>query len=399
MRNKIIFILGRVSSVLGTQLYNFVFALMVLYTTGSAIDFAVTIVLETIPRILFGTISGILADRYNRKKILIYSDFLSGLILIIAFIVLNKMNSNIWIVFILTFILNSINTFFDVTMNSSLDNLFSDDGLETMCSINEGITSSISLLAPTIGAAIYAISDFKTFILLNGVSFFVSAFSEIFIEYPEHSDELYQKRTLIEEVKETRQFLKAEKVVFDLYFVAVFINVFYGISASLALPVILMRYVNISEIEYGIIETIVSVGMVVGAGIFSFIKTDKKYKLIIGSLMSESIAIIFIALPCIINLKENSFIIYCFVAAFLGLSVSSVNINVRVLMQRMIPDNIKGKVLGTLSSMCMSVGPIIIICGSFYIEKHNPSILVLLCGVSFIFMNILLSFDKEMQKV
>ena len=44
--NKWIFILGRIVSVLGTQIYNFVFALVILYTTGSAINFAITIVLE-----------------------------------------------------------------------------------------------------------------------------------------------------------------------------------------------------------------------------------------------------------------------------------------------------------------------------------------------------------------
>lgn len=48
--NKWIFILGRIVSVLGTQIYNFVFALVILYTTGSAINFAITIVLETVPR-------------------------------------------------------------------------------------------------------------------------------------------------------------------------------------------------------------------------------------------------------------------------------------------------------------------------------------------------------------
>ena len=88
MSNKVLFIIGRTSSILGTQLYNFVFGLMILYTTGSAINFAVTLMLETVPRIIFGTVSGIIADRYDRQKILIGSDCLSGTILLVSFFAL-----------------------------------------------------------------------------------------------------------------------------------------------------------------------------------------------------------------------------------------------------------------------------------------------------------------------
>ena len=152
--NKWIFILGRIVSVLGTQIYNFVFALVILYTTGSAINFAITIVLETVPRILFSTISGIVADRYNRKKILVCTDILSGTVMFLAFFVMSVISNYLWIVFIVTFLLNTINTFFDVTMNASLESLFKDEKLDKMCSINEGISSLIALLAPTIGAVI-----------------------------------------------------------------------------------------------------------------------------------------------------------------------------------------------------------------------------------------------------
>ena len=39
MSNKVLFIIGRTSSILGTQLYNFVFGLMILYTTGIRYQF------------------------------------------------------------------------------------------------------------------------------------------------------------------------------------------------------------------------------------------------------------------------------------------------------------------------------------------------------------------------
>lgn len=130
MKNKIIFILGRIASVFGTQIYNFVFALFVLYTTGSALNFAITLILETIPRILLGPVAGIAADRWNRKIVIVGSDFISALLLIISYVFLSVTGNNLWLVFLLTFFLNAINTVFDVTMTASLNSLFGHNGMQ-----------------------------------------------------------------------------------------------------------------------------------------------------------------------------------------------------------------------------------------------------------------------------
>lgn len=399
MRNKIIFIVGRTASILGTQLYNFVFALMVLYTTGSAVSFAVTIILETVPRILFGTVSGILADRYNRKKIIVFSDMISACVLFFSYFVFAVTQHSLVMVFILTFILNSINTFFDVTMNSSLEDLFKKNGLEQMCAINEGLTTMISLLAPLLGALIYSITNFDIFLIVNGISFFISAITEMFLEYSDTEIVYQKKKTIKEETLETLFFLKKEKVIFDLYFLAIFINIFYGIAVTLSLPIILTEYIGISEIQYGIVETTLSVGMFAGAAIFSFIRKEKKYKLIITSFIFEGIAILSISLPYLLKLKTDLFISYSCIVFILGVSISSVNINVRVLMQKLIPDKIKGKVLGTLSSMCLSMQPIAIMLASLYVDKHNPVGLVFGCGVLFVIMSVAMANNREMKKI
>ena len=198
--------------------------------------------------------------------------------------------------------------------------------------------------------------------LINGISFLISAFTEMYLEYPNGGNVYGRKKSVKEEFHETALFLRKKRVVFDLYFVAIFINIFYGIAANLSFPIILTKYSGVSEVEYGMIETVLSLGALLGAAIFSLVKASKRYRLIIVSLMFEAFTIILIAVPNILNI--NIFGIYSVIALVLGISVSSVNINVRVLMQKMIPDNIKGKVLGTLSSMCLSIGPIVVILGS-----------------------------------
>lgn len=399
MKNKIIFILGRIASVFGTQIYNFVFALFVLYTTGSALNFAITLILETIPRILLGPVAGIAADRWNRKIVIVGSDFISALLLIISYVFLSVTGNNLWLVFLLTFFLNAINTVFDVTMTASLNLLFGINGMQQICAINEGITSMVTLISPVLGAVLYSFTDFKIFILLNGISFLLSAILELMFDFPTSKEMPCSKNSFLNELSESFTYIKKEKIILVLYCSAIFINIFYSLGATVSFPVIITNYLKMTEVQYGILETISSIGMLVSSAVFGIYQPKKKYSVIIISLMLEATSIFLISLPMLLTGEIPWFSVYCVILFLLGVSVTSVNINVRILMQQIIPDHMKGKVLGTLSSFCLSVSPIIILVGSIYIDNNNPYILVAVCGTAFIILSLILRHNKYFKEM
>ncbi len=345
MKNKIIFILGRIASVFGTQIYNFVFALFVLYTTGSALNFAITLILETIPRILLGPVAGIAADRWNRKIVIVGSDFTSALLLIISYVFLSVTGNNLWLVFLLTFFLNAINTVFDVTMTASLNSLFGHNGMQQICAINEGITSMVTLISPVLGAVLYSFTDFKVFILFNGISFLLSAILELMFDFSTSKEISCSKNSFLNELSESFTYIKKEKIIFVLYCSAIFINIFYSLGATVSFPVIITNYLKMTEVQYGILETISSIGMLASSAVFGIYQPKKKYSVIIISLMLEATSIFLISLPMLLTGEIPWFSVYCAILFLLGVSVTSVNINVRILMQQIIPDHMKGKVL------------------------------------------------------
>ncbi|GAA0780233.1 MFS transporter [Hathewaya limosa] len=97
------YILGRAISSFGTQIYNFILALYILKITGTALTFAITLVLSIIPRIILGPIAGILVDRLDRKKIIVITDILCGIIMLLLYLYMLNHNINI----ILTLVLSS----------------------------------------------------------------------------------------------------------------------------------------------------------------------------------------------------------------------------------------------------------------------------------------------------
>lgn len=83
-KNFTLLVLGQVSSLFGNYIIKFALSMYVLDTTGSATIFAGILSIATIPAILLSPLGGILADRANRKHIMVALDTLSGIFVLCA---------------------------------------------------------------------------------------------------------------------------------------------------------------------------------------------------------------------------------------------------------------------------------------------------------------------------
>ena len=79
-RNILLFVIGKFISLFGSSIYSFAIGLYILKITGSATSFALALVLASVPRIILGPIAGTIADRFNRKTMIILSELLLSLI-------------------------------------------------------------------------------------------------------------------------------------------------------------------------------------------------------------------------------------------------------------------------------------------------------------------------------
>lgn len=69
--NFLLYSLGLLVSLFGTNVYTFTIGLYVLKVTGSGLSFATTLVLSTIPVVLINPFAGVLADKLNRKILVV----------------------------------------------------------------------------------------------------------------------------------------------------------------------------------------------------------------------------------------------------------------------------------------------------------------------------------------
>ena len=158
--NMLLMLAGKLVSLLGSFLYSFVMGLYVLKTTGSAMSFAATLVSGTLPRIILAPFAGALADKLDRKKIVVGMDLASGALMLVLFVVSYLYGLQLIFIYGTAFLLAAANTFLNVALDAAVPNLVSDRNLVRINSLNQGINSLTQIVAPFAGEGCFRHSGY-----------------------------------------------------------------------------------------------------------------------------------------------------------------------------------------------------------------------------------------------
>lgn len=187
MKNKnfIIIVIGQIISLFGNAIQRFSMSLYLLEFTGSTATFANILAISTIPYILFAPIAGMLSDRVNKKKIMIYLDFFcSFLIGGYAIILLNGRDHEV-IVAIVMFMLSICFTLYGPAVTSSIPQMVEEDKLTSANGVINQVGSIVNFAGPILAGVLYGIVGIKAIVIINSISFFASAIMELFLDIPD----------------------------------------------------------------------------------------------------------------------------------------------------------------------------------------------------------------------
>ena len=187
MKNKnfIIIVIGQIISLFGNAIQRFSMSLYLLEFTGSTATFANILAISTIPYILFAPIAGMLSDRVNKKKIMVYLDFFcSFLIGGYAIILLNGRDHEV-VVAIVMFMLSICFTLYGPAVTSSIPQIVEEDKLTSANGVINQVGSIVNFAGPILAGVLYGIVGIKAIVIINAISFFASAIMELFLDIPD----------------------------------------------------------------------------------------------------------------------------------------------------------------------------------------------------------------------
>ncbi|WP_097033797.1 MFS transporter [Clostridium tertium] len=395
-KNAILFYLGSLISIFGTAIYTFAISLYTLKITGSSISFSTTLILSILPIIILNPIVGVIADKFNKKKLVVTANLLNGVFLFIVYLISNWKGLSTGIIYLSTFVVTSINIIFDVSIDSAIPNIVSKEKIVNINAGNRIIDSISSVLGPVFGGIAFAIFNIESFILINSISFLVSAILDTLIDFKYNSNSELEEKSdeniaisnlnYFKEIAEGFKYLISKRYIIEILAIFIIFNFFISFSVTIPIPIILNNILKIPTKSFGLIQGAIPVGMIIGA--FMVKNIIAKYKL--NSIFSVtgiiiSVNIILLSIPLFINTISNIniyVIYYLVIMIFMGVCISLVDIPFSYTLQTNIEEEFRARSLSLTISIVKVVVPISYLISGVLLQSIEAYVVVLFGGIS-----------------
>jgi MFS family permease len=346
-------LLALATSALGDWLYNVALLGLVFGRTGSATWVALTTAARVAPVVVLGPLGGVLADRHDRRALIIASDA-ARMVLMVALAVVAAAGLPIVLAPALAALATAASTVTSPSVAASTARLVSDDELQRANALRAAIGQGAVVVGPALGAVVLALADPAAAILLNAATFAISAAAvlaigrdEAFRPCPRVGGEI---PSVVADVRAGAHALRGAPTAVRLVFGDVLCSGVYGLLTVLL--VLVARQVGTGDGGYGILLGGFGAGGLVGAAIVSRVDTPATWR------RTLAVALVLVA-ASVAALGQSTSLVEALVLAVLGGGGMIVG---EVLSETALPRMLDEEVLGRAYGLALpvSIGGIVI---------------------------------------
>lgn len=410
-KNILRLLVGQFVTVFGTQIYTFAVSYYILKQSGSGLLFGVSLALGMLPQMLFSPIAGVVSDRYSRKKIVVMTDVICGVILLFAYLASCITGLQIFYIYILMFSLAVMGTFNAISLQAALPNIVDKEKLSQLNSLSQSVASFARITAPFVGGIIIISINIRMFLIFNSVSFFIAALLEYQVVFNENI--LKTKKIMrlgigfkdfIKEFQDSLGYCRKNTVIYLLIIFMISMNFLFQFGFTVPIPYIINNTLQLSSQQYGIIQGMTSMGAFLTSLILArTFKVEKSKKLLVKAILGMASVLILMGMTTIFgewyDNKNIAFLIFAFLNFVFGGTIVASNIPINVILQSSSDDSYRGRVMGISGMMSSIITPLsVVISGALLdCDSIQPYGLCFVGGGVLMILITILSRKKEMR--
>ncbi len=171
VRNYRLYYIGQIISTSGTFMQSVAQAWLVLTLTHSGTALGITSALQYVPILILGPYGGVIADRLPKRKILYFTQSISGILALILGTLVARNLVQVWMIYILAFCLGMVNVFDNPTRQTFYIELVGSDNLRNAVTLYSTLVNLARIIGPAIAALIIAIFGLAPCFIINGISY------------------------------------------------------------------------------------------------------------------------------------------------------------------------------------------------------------------------------------
>lgn len=395
-------VIGQVVSMFGASVLRFALSLYILDLTGSATIFGTILALSIVPTIFISPVGGAIADRFDKKKLMVTLDAISGTLIAAFAILLVSNNVTVVAIAILMTALTLISAMYQPAVQSSIPVLVPKELLLKSNGVISGVMSISNFIGPIVGGVLYSFVSIKAIVIVSAICFFLAAVMEMFLKIP------FEKRPpqplvkmVVSDIKEglmyiihdNRFILKSITVTFIVsLFIApmFFVGLPYMIKILFGMPDTFFGFTQ-SGISLSIIFSAMTIGLLKGK-----IKVSNLYLWILGC------AGVYFAMAVgttgIISSPFVQYLIVTISSMLVMFALTVVNIFINTKIQEETPSNLIGKVMAIQITAGTTAVPIGQMLFGFLVDGFSTQIYLLIFGVGILTLVISLGVRQIYRK-
>lgn len=397
LKNKSLLLLisGAFISILGSQIQDFALSLYVLKLTGSATKFASVLAVTILPQIILGPICGVFADWFDRKKLMVVLDIISGLV-VGSMGIIYKINGVLPMgyIYFAVIVLSVVSLLYGASASAVIPSIVDKEQLVSANSFISGAKSIPQILGPVISGVIYGFWGLTYVVIFNSLSFFISALCEILMTIPKSQREpiKFNFKQFKLDFKEGLSFILHKKLIFRIVMCAFIINFAMDPVFSIGITYICKNILMLSDQIVGIVQSMIAVGLILGSIVGGVVGQKLDMRKVFGPIINLS-ALSYTAIAGILILFYNKTVtnVYITIGAIIivlivmVILITLINILTSTIFQQEVPTDMMGRAASVLSTICVAAMPIgQLFIGSMF-DHLRAYVPILLCGAILLF--------------
>ena len=360
-RNFTLLILGQVSSLTGNYTLKFALSMYVLEQTGSASIFAGMLSAALLPTVLLSPFGGILADRANRKHIMVALDALSGLSVLAAGLLL-PLGRELWVIGALLVLLSVLAAFESPTVQACVPQMVSPQNLVQGNAVVSQVSAVTSLVTPFLGSLFYTAFGIGPVFAAAVVCFWLTALLEcmIHLEYQKPPRTAGIGAIVREDLAVSAHFLRREQPdILKLLLLAALAGMFVSGTAVVGFPYLVRTVLGLSATYYGAAESAMGAAAILGSLCAGLLGKKLRVRDLSAIFLSFGLSLFPIGFSFLLpvgRMARYGVLLFFFCVCQLGVCIFSTY--AITLIQQRTPEQLMGKVMSCVFTLSMCAQPV-----------------------------------------
>ena len=332
--------LGELISNIGSGMTAFALSVYIYEKTGSVSYISLITLLSFMPSIILSPIGGLLADRYDRRLLMIIGDLFSGFGLIYILWNIQAGEKSIVPIFIGITFSSIFTSLLEPSYRATLTDILDEENYAKASGLIQAAGSAKYLISPVIAGVILSVADIRVILLLDILTFITTCLMIFLVRKSMNSETQNYKKDSFKGLLEGLFIIKENRGVYFLVIIMFFVCFFMGFIQILIRPMILA----LSSVKTaGIMESLCAVGLLIGSLWIGIAGIKKNYSKIL------TVACFFCGIfMSMTGVNENLAIIG--ISTFLFFStLPFMNSCADVLVRVSVPNELQGRVWGLIS--------------------------------------------------